>query len=172
MSKTVGGMGVGNTVDMGIETLKSNLTKQEFLAKYYKPEAKDEGINLALKSSFVQLPKHSLKILHGDSLRKSHAKLFTRSNTRSTTKRKTTLLSNDGDKYKSIFELMKEDISDPFEKARESKATNGQIITINMCMCALGLFGLCMAWISHSLEYFEDFDYHLTATLFMVQNNL
>jgi hypothetical protein len=170
MSKAVGGMGVGNTVDMGIGSLKSNLTKQEFLAKYYKPEATDGGMNLALKKSFVVLPKHSLRSIKGDSLRQSHAKLFTHSNTPQTKKKKASLESHGGDKDKSIFELMKEDISDPFEKALESKATTGQITTINMCMGALGLFGLCMAWISYNLEYQEQFDYQLTVTLFMVQN--
>jgi hypothetical protein len=169
MSKAVGGMGVGNTVDMGIGSLKSNLTKQEFLAKYYKPEASDLGGNLAIKKSFVIRPKNSLRSNHGDSLRQSHAKLFTHQQTeRNKNKKKSTQSSGEGDK--SIFELMKEDISDPFEKALESKATTGQIVTINMCMGMLGLFGLCMAWISYKLEYEEQFDYQLTATLFMVQN--
>jgi hypothetical protein len=168
MSKTVAGMGVRNTLDLGIGSLKSNLTKQEFLAKYYKPEAIDPEAN-SLKKKFSFLARNSPKSIQGGSLRKSHAKLFTHSKTPGTENKKKTTRSN-GQGDKSIFELMKVDISDPFEKALESKATTGQIVTINMCMCMLGLFGLCMAWISYKLEYEEQFDYQLTATLYMVKN--
>ena len=53
---------------------------------------------------------------------------------------------------------MKEQRDDPFEKARESKATWGQIVIVNMCMFALGLFNLCTAGLAYNLEFYEEFD--------------
>ena len=70
-----------------------------------------------------------------------------------------------------MFELMKDDNSDPFENALETKAITGQIVLINMCMGALGLFGLCSAFVSYQLEYEEDFGLRLQYLLCSVSKN-
>jgi hypothetical protein len=85
---------------------------------------------------------------HDHNLRQSHGKLFNRVEVREK-KRKGP---------ETFFDLFKEDLSDPLEKALESKATWGQMLIINKCMFALGLFGLAISSVSYQLEFYEEYD--------------
>ena len=64
--------------------------------------------------------------------RDSHQKLFTRESHKKIEKKKT------DESKATLFERFREDFSDPFESAKESGATVGQIRLINFSMFALG----------------------------------
>jgi hypothetical protein len=55
----------------------------------------------------------------------------------------------------TFFSMLNEEASDPFEKARESKATVGQVRMINSAMFILGLFSSLMGVVAYTRE-FED----------------
>lgn len=94
--------------------------------------------------------------------KKTHEKLFNRE---INVKKKS--IKTDISKM-SLFEKFREDYSDPFEKARESKATQGQIQIINMAMFACGLFGLLLSISAYSYEYYEDYNMRLYVILCMI----
>ena len=65
----------------------------------------------------------------------------------------------------TLFDKFKKDISDPFEKAKEARATLGQINIINTCMFILGLFSLLTSGICYNFEYFEKYEQRLYVLL-------
>lgn len=66
--------------------------------------------------------------------RETHSKLFKRHDT--TIHRPYERANTEAIKTKTLFAMMREVETNPFEQARESKATWGQIVIINMCMFA------------------------------------
>ena len=56
---------------------------------------------------------------------------------------------------------------DPFENARESKATHGQIRIINTAMSAMGIFGVVMSYVAYDHEFTENFDTIMYTLYFM-----
>ena len=157
----------------------AQLTKQEFLDKFYKPlEESKNPISLDIpKIDSTDLSKMRQSVFGSLSLSKKqkigleefnekHKKLFDRNIKFSTRKKNSSDLGALKQK-KTIFEALRKDFSDPFEKARESSATLGQIRVVNTCMFSLGLFSVLLSILCYSFEYQEMYDRRLYTMLSM-----
>ena len=113
------------------------MNKSEFLDKFYTgygAKQKDIEKNEQNKARPVHMrnigSKRSIGRVMTEEFRDQHKKLFARESEKKIKK---------PDAIKStLFEKFREDYSDPFESAKESGATVGQIKLINFSMFALG----------------------------------
>ena len=157
--------------------LNAQLTKQEFLDKFYKPldEKKDSIVLDIPKSNSSDLSKMRQSVFGSlglgkkqkDSLsefNEKHKKLFDR-NIKFSTRKKSSTDANAFQKKTNIFEALRKDYSDPFERAKESSATLGQISVVNTCMFSLGLFSVLLSVLCYSFEYDEVYDRRLYTML-------
>ena len=135
----------------------SSLNRIEFMDKFYQGQSNHEcKINSTPKESGFKSTRTLKKNMTAD-LRDKHAKLFQRQSER--------MISGTPNKSNTLFGKFKEDYRDPFEMAKHSKATVGQIKTVNFSMFALSLFGLLISAEAWKKENNEDFSTQLTTLL-------
>jgi hypothetical protein len=119
-------------------TNASSLRKSEFMDKFYtglgakqKDQEEVEEKKARLHSmGNIDSRKSVIRVKPAD-FRDQHKKLFTRESNREKEKKPASAKS-------TLFEKFREDYSDPFESAKESGATVGQIKLLNFSMFALG----------------------------------
>lgn len=118
---------------------QSFLSHCEFKDKFFKVnETKKNKIAPLLNKKQTKNSKgisFSTLVSQNEDWRQTHSKLFQRASVKTPKK---IIKKHEG---KTLFALMQEDFTDPFENAKETKLIFGQIQITNKAMFVLGFFG-------------------------------
>jgi hypothetical protein len=157
--KVIGAFGSSgnNSGQSNMSADSSSLNRAEFMDKFYKKESIREKKGSFNTKETILTSQMGLKRKMSGDFREKHAKLFERVCEK--------IVSKTPNKSATLFGKFREDYSDPFEMAKHSKATVGQIKLINFSIFALCLFGLLTSARAWDKENEEDFSAQLTTLL-------
>ena len=142
-----------------IEPVEFSLNKEDFGENSEKPEqsgshSRDDSKPIPSKGSGLGFKKIDRDV------KKTHSKLFNRH-------RAEKHEVKSGIPSSTFFSLLDEPVSDPFENARESKATFGQVRLLNTAMAIMGLFGVGTSVLAYNREFSENLDRIMYTLYFM-----
>lgn len=167
--KSPGGMS-NQVVNMESSNRNTKPNKPTLNTKLYVTTKKDTADKANKKNKVMPLimsAKGASKREEPGSFRVAHAKLFKKNDPNKSIANKKYKRNGLSCGKTTLFELIKQDISEPFEKARESKATIGQISIINNSMIILTLFSVLIGSLAYIKEFDEKFDNILYVLLSM-----